>query len=156
MLNEFNLLVVEENSQKRGYALEQLLKKLFELEGLSPRGSFRNKGEQIDGSFEWQGHTIVLEAKWVSSPVSGAEFGAFISKISGKSANTRGLYVSVNGYSTEALEGLQTKGELRFVSIDGAHLYRALQPGQSLSAILRLVWRHADETGSSYLPVSNI
>jgi len=156
LLNDFNALISEVNVQKRGYVLEDLLKRLFELERLFPRGSFRNKGEQIDGSFEWQGNTVVLEAKWVSSPVSGSEFGAFISKISGKSANTRGLYVSVNGYSLETLEGLHGKGELRFVCIDGAHLYRALQPGQTLSALLRIVWRYADETGNSYLPVSDI
>ncbi|MFY8144056.1 MAG: hypothetical protein ACOVMT_09310, partial [Caulobacter sp.] len=37
--------------QPRGYAFERFLKNLFETYGLKPREPFRNRGEQIDGSF---------------------------------------------------------------------------------------------------------
>lgn len=86
--------------------------------------------------------------------IAGAEFGAFIYKVSGKSADTRGLYISINGYSEQALQGLQMKGELRFVCIDGSHLLRALASGGGFSKLLNIVWRYASETGHPYLPVS--
>jgi hypothetical protein len=141
--------------QQRGYAFERFLNDFFEFERLSPRGSFRLIGEQIDGSFAWANRTHLVEAKWVKEPVAGAEFGAFIYKIAGKTADTRGLYTSINGYSSEAIQGLKGKGELRFVCIDGAHLLRSLEPGCDFKRTLEVLWRHASETGEAYLPVSS-
>jgi hypothetical protein len=91
----------------------------------------------------------------VAAPVDGSTFGAFDWKIAGKTANTRGLFLSINGFSQPAISALNGKGALRFVCIDGAHLMRSLEYGWNLAKILRIVWRHADETGESYLPVSS-
>lgn len=151
--DKFEILTNEPNTQTRGYLFETFLIELFEYEKLDPRKSFRNTGEQIDGSFTWRNRTFLLEAKWVAKPVAGAEFGAFQYKISGKTVDTRGLYISINGYSPEAIKGMNAKGALQFVCIDGAHIMRALTGNLSLSDILDQVWRHADETGEAYLPV---
>lgn len=151
---KFLSLMVEGNTQSRGYLFEKFLKDLFELEGLAPRSSFKIIGEQIDGSFSWRGRTYLVEAKWVKDPVAGAEFGSFSYKIDGKTADTRGLYISVNGYSPQAVRGLNSKGALKFVCICGAHLLRSLAAGQSLTKILETVWRHADETGEAYFETS--
>jgi hypothetical protein len=155
-LGELEELRVESNPQSRGYMFEKFLESYFEAEGLDPRGSFKIVGEQIDGSFVWGGNLYLLEAKWQKEPVAGADFGAFIYKLEGKSADTRGLYVAINGYSTEALNGLRNKGTTKFVCIDGAHLFRSLQPGQNLKSLLSEVWRHVAETGEAYLPVSKM
>lgn len=147
-------LMGEANAQSRGYLFEAFLNDLFALEGLAPRSSFKIRGEQIDGSFSWQGKTHLVEAKWVKDPVAGAEFGAFNYKIEGKTVDTRGLYISVNGYSPQAIQGLNGKGALRFVCIDGSHILRSLAVGQSLTRTLETVWRHASETGEAYFEVS--
>lgn len=143
------------NAQQRGFALEKFLDEFFESEKLSSRGSFRIIGEQIDESFAWSGQTHLVEAKWTKEQVAGAEFGAFLYKIQGKTADTRGLFISISGYSKEAITGLNSKGELRFVCIDGAHLLRATEYGWSMKKLLEIVWRHAAETGEAYLPVSS-
>lgn len=150
--NSFLNLYAQDDAQARGYALERFLNEVFELEGLKPRAAFKLVGEQIDGSFLWNGQTHLVEARWVKNAVSGSGFSSLMYKISGKTANTRGLFVSINGYSPEAVKGLTGKGELRFVCIDGAHLVRCLTPGFTLQALLQEVWRHADETGEPYLP----
>ncbi len=49
--------------QKRGFAFEAFLDSMFAVAGLSPRKSFRIVGEQIDGSFELEGNTYLVEAK---------------------------------------------------------------------------------------------
>lgn len=154
--DNFFALLDEPDHQKRGYALERFLNEFLEFEGLQPRGSFRLETEQIDGSFASRGRTYLTEAKWVKEPIAGAEFGAFIYKIEGKTADTRGLYISVNGYSPNALDGLRNKGALGFVCIDGAHIVRALSPGQTFQSILDVIWRRADETGQAYLPVRDM
>jgi hypothetical protein len=148
-----SLLSLPDTPQKRGYALEALLNEFMEFEGLNPRGSFKIIGEQIDGSFTWSGYTSLVEAKWTSSLIDGSSFGAFEWKISGKTANTRGLFIAINGYSIPAIEALNGKGSLRFVCIDGAHLLRSFEYG--LTKLLEIIWRHADETGEAYLPVSS-
>jgi hypothetical protein len=149
----FFALMQEENPQNRGYLLESFLNEFLHFEELDPRGSFKIVGEQIDGSFTWKNRTFLTEAKWVKEPVAGAEFGAFIYKLGGKTEDTRGLYVSINGYSPEAIKGLKGKGALRFVCIDGAHITRALSVGMTFPNLLERIWRHADETGEAYLPV---
>jgi hypothetical protein len=152
----FLQLCAQDDAQARGYMLEKFLNDLFAFEGLDPRASFRLVGEQIDGSFTWAGRTHLVEAKWVGTPVGGSSFGSLMYKIEGKSADTRGLFISINGYSQEALRGLKQKGELRFVCIDGAHLIRCLEPGGSFVALLERVWRHAGETGEPYFPVAEM
>lgn len=154
--DRFLSLLDEGNAQARGYLLESFLNDLFEHEGLDPRRSFRLTGEQIDGSFVWRAGTCLVEAKWVKDPVAGKDFGAFSYKIEGKTADTRGLYISINGYSTEAIRGMNSKGALKFVCVDGAHIMRALVSYEGLQPILERVWRHADETGESYLPVGKL
>jgi hypothetical protein len=149
-------LMEEANAQKRGYLLEAFLNDLFEFEGLDPRRSFKLVGEQIDGAFAWRTRTCLSEAKWVKDPVAGADFGAFGYKIQGKTVDTRGLFISINGYSPEAIIGMNAKGALNFVCIDGAHILRALVSDDGLTPILERVWRHADETGESYLPVNRL
>jgi len=150
----FLTLMGEIDAQFRGYEFEKFLNDLFTLEGLTPRQSFRTNGEQIDGAFSWRGRTHLVEAKWVKNPIAGSEFGAFSYKIDGKTADTRGLYISVNGYSPQAVRGLNSKGALKFVCICGTHLLRSLAVGQSLPKILDTIWRHADETGEAYFETS--
>lgn len=147
-------LCAEPDVQQRGYKLEEFLDDFLAFESMAPRGSFKNTGEQIDGSFSAAGKTWLLEAKWVTAAVAGAEFGAFTYKIEGKTADTRGAFISINGFSREAIRGLNGKGTLRFVCLDGAHLLRATEVGWTFEKLLNIVWRHAGETGEAYLPVS--
>jgi hypothetical protein len=156
LLRDLRALHSVTDKQKRGYALERLLNQLFLLEGLEPRRAFRAIGEQIDGSFEWHGQTHLLEAKWTERRAGGADFGAFAFKLDGKSADTRGLFISIGGFSEEGLAALRQKGGLRFICLDGAHLETVLQPSGSLHATLRSSWRHAGETGNAYLDPAEI
>ena len=149
-------LMSEANAQARGYLFETFLNDLFEFEGLDPRRSFKLGGEQIDGSFNWRSRTHLVEAKWTQAPAAGLEFGAFNYKLEGKTVDTRGLFVSVHGYSTDAIKGVNGKGALKFVCIDGAHLMRALTADNGLTSILEKIWRHADETGEAYLPAPKV
>lgn len=149
-------LMQEANAQTRGYLFEAFLNDLFSFEGLDPRKSFKLLGEQIDGTFSWAGRTFLAEAKWTKDPAAGAEFGAFNYKIEGKTADTRGIFLSVNGYSPQAIEGMNGKGALKFICLDGTHLARALSDEAGLPGLLKRLWRHADETGQAYLPASKL
>jgi hypothetical protein len=75
----------------RGFAFEKFLIEAFALFGLAPRGSFRLTGEQIDGSFQLDGATYLLEAKWQGPQIGNRELQAFAGSVHTKSAWTRGL-----------------------------------------------------------------
>ena len=61
----------------RGFAFEKFLTQAFALFGLAPRGSFRLTGEQVDGSFQLDGATYLLEAKWQGPKIGNRELQAF-------------------------------------------------------------------------------
>jgi hypothetical protein len=65
--------------QQRGYAFESFLQNIFESFELAPRDAFRLVGEQIDGSFQFQGETYLVEATWRNERV-GQEELLFLAK----------------------------------------------------------------------------
>ncbi|ACL66389.1 conserved hypothetical protein [Anaeromyxobacter dehalogenans 2CP-1] len=86
--------------------------------------------------------------------VNESELLVFRGKIEGKSQFTRGLFVSVNGYTREALAAI-TKGKSpNFVMLDGSHLYRVLEGNVRLDELLCRAVRHLAETGEPYLPIN--
>ena len=83
-------MFAEADPQKRGYKFESFLNELFHIHGLAPRSSFRVAGEQIDGSFEWNGNTFMVEARWRAQPANAADLLVLRGKAE-KSDWTRGL-----------------------------------------------------------------
>lgn len=87
--------------QERGYALERLLTRLFELFDLDPKASFKVVGEQIDGAFSFDGTDYLLEARWRKEPSSGDALDHFSKKVERKLENTLGLFLAINGFETD-------------------------------------------------------
>ena len=61
----------------RGYAFEAWLRDAFNLHRLEAREPFRNRGEQIDGSFVLHAETYLLEAKWEGDKTPAKDLHAF-------------------------------------------------------------------------------
>ncbi|MFH1893813.1 MAG: hypothetical protein ABIK83_14165 [Candidatus Zixiibacteriota bacterium] len=141
--------------QAAGRMLEPVLTELFEEYGLEPRGGFRITGEQIDGSFLLHKEVYLVEAKWTGR-VPEAELLVFRGKVQGKATFTRGLFLSVNGYSGEALESITRGKQPNFVMMDGAHLFRVLSGDIGLDDLLDRLVRILAEEGRPYLPVSEL
>ena len=153
---EFFKIIQIDCPQKRGFALEPFLIKFLELEGMSPSKSFKIVGEQIDGSFYFEGNTYLLECKWTKEKCSGVEFSAFLFKINGKSKDTRGLFLSINGYTETALEALSQKGDTAMICIDGSHLMRCLDSNLKFKDLLKELVIKTGKTGISYFPITEM
>jgi Restriction endonuclease len=76
---------------------------------LAPRGSFRLVGEEIDGSFQHDGHTYLVEAKWQNKLVGSAELDQLSGKVIRKAEWSRALFISYSGFSED---GLKNPGSL--------------------------------------------
>ncbi len=154
--SDFLALYALAGRQEAGLRFEGLLTRLFTLFDLQPKGPFRVEGEQIDGSIDLDREVYLVEAKWTTEKVNEAALLVLRGKIEGKSQFTRGIFLSVNGYTPEAVQAI-TKGKSpTFVMMDGSHLYRVLEGHIRLDVLLRRLVRHLAETGSPYLPASRL
>lgn len=146
----YNLCALQDR-QEAGLALERLLNELFELFELNPRGPFRVVGEQIDGSFELDSEIYLVEAKWESSPLSEAPLLVFRGKVEGKSTITRGLFISLNGYTEPALQAITQGKQPNFFLMDGYDLSVILEGHIDLCALLRTKIRILAEQGNVFV-----
>lgn len=153
--NRFLKLLAETNSQKRGLALEPFLNDFFAVHGLDPRGSFRIAGEQIDGSFEWQGSTFLVEARWRNEPTNAADLLVLRGKAE-KSDWTRGLFISINGFSDLATPTLQIGRKANLIAMSGHDLILILEQHWTLQNALRAKLRHTGETAEAYRPLAEL
>ncbi len=87
---DWHSLIAEMNEMKslpphpRGFRFEAWLAELFSIFKLAPRSSFRNTGEQIDGSFRLNDEFYLMEAKWHQKRTSAADLHVFEGKLSTK------------------------------------------------------------------------
>jgi len=143
-------LSISEDAHSRGFELERLMYDLFELFDLDPKASFRNLGEQIDGAFSLEGTDYLFEAKWQKDPVAIQDLDAFSSKVRRKLENTLGIYLSMNGYSEDAVQAHST-GQPSIILMDGADLMAVLEERIDFVSLLLRKKRHAAQTGDIYL-----
>lgn len=138
------------SSQDRGREFERYLNQIFSEEGLDPRGSFRPKGEEVDGSITFNGRTFVVEAKWTQDPLPASAIYMFKGKVDGKMTGTIGVVVSWSGYSDGAADALKVGKDLNIVLITGEEI-EAVADGirfkDLLAAKLRLLAEKGDVQG---------
>jgi len=145
--DSFYKLAQEPNRQKAGFELERILTKVFDIYGLSPREPFRVAGEQIDGSIEFRNEFYLIEAKWTESHVNEAELLTFRGKIEGKSSFTRGVFISINGYSKDSLYQIKQGKQPTFFLMDGYDVSVILEAQCSLPDLLSYKLRKLCEEG---------
>lgn len=153
--SEFFKLVGSENPQQRGFSLEKVLKGLFEIFDLDPKASFRITGEQIDGAFSFEGTDFLLEAKWQKDPVAAKDLDGMAGKLSRKLENTLGLFLSINGFSEDAVRA-HSSGRRLVILMDGSDLMAVLEGRIDLVHLLLRKRRKAAETGNIYLKIHEI
>jgi hypothetical protein len=153
---DFFQLADERDRSKAGLALEKLLNRLFEIFELQPRQPFRVVGEQIDGSFQLDGHIYLLESKWEKHPLPEADLLVFRGKIEGKSTFTRGVLIALNDVSKQAREAIIRGKAPSFFVMNGHDLMMILSDAISLTDFLRKRVRLLAEEGCMCIPFSEL
>lgn len=147
---EYSKLVVSSNLQERGYRLEGIFKKLFELFDLDPKASFKIEGEQIDGAFTFEGIDFLFEAKWQNELVRANALDSLASKVQRKLDNTLGLFLSINGFSPDGIAA-HSSGRRILLLMDGSDIMAVLEGRIDLQELLKRKRRHAAQTGDILL-----
>ncbi|MGW2040303.1 restriction endonuclease [Streptomyces virginiae] len=148
------LLSPTSNPHKRGIAFEGFINDLFALYDLEPRAAYNLDHEQIDGAFSFNTDHYVLEAKWWKEAIGRRELDVFKANIERKGKNTLGLYVSMSGYSSDALAVYSYSTP--FITMDGVDFMAVLDQRIRLDDLLDRKKRHASQTGHCYLPASEV
>jgi hypothetical protein len=144
---EFLSLHDSADRQHAGLQLEKVLNRLFALHSLSPREPFRVVAEQIDGSFELDYEVYLLEAKWQQDPGPASDLYVFREKVEGKSKFTRGVFLSINGVSSDAADAITRGKQPNFFIIDGYDIMMLLEDNMDLAMFLRRRQRLLAEEG---------
>jgi hypothetical protein len=139
---------------QRGRDFERFLYDLFSLFDLEPRLSYVLEREQVDGAFHYNTDDYTLEAKWTAEAVSRAVLDIFSTRVRDKGKNALGLFVSINGFSKDAID--QYSRGTSFITMDGADLYAVLDQRMALDDLLGRKRRHASETGECYFPAHRL
>jgi len=140
--------------QRRGFALERIISRILLTEGLEPKTHIRPSGEEIDGSFLYAERTFLLEAKWKAEPVPASDFYAFKGKVDGKLVGTIGVFVSMSGFSPDAVDALKFGKEINLILFNGSDFQLVAQGHLTFIAALRKKLRYAAEEGQPFLPLS--
>ncbi len=150
--NEFSALSTLD-PQKRGFEFEKFLDRLFQLYDLAPKDSFKNTGEQIDGSFQMGSDIYLVEAKWQNEKTGQAELLVFEGKVSGKAKWTRGLFISIPGFSEDGLKAFSKGRPTSIIGMDGEDLKAILERKFTLPEAIALKSRYAAETNEFFFPL---
>jgi hypothetical protein len=78
----------------------------------------------------------------------------FAAKVRRKGKNAVGLFISVNGF-TEPFKAAYREST-PFITMDGADIYSVFENRVRLDDLIRAKKRHANETGSCFLPASQV
>jgi len=98
----------------------------------------------------------LLESKWEKYRLPEAPLLVFREKILAKSTFTRGVFIAINGISTEA-RGAITRGKAPcFFVMDGHDLLKILIEEMSLTDFLRMRMRLLAEEGCVCVPFSEL
>jgi RNA-directed DNA polymerase len=152
LLKMYQDLEKSKEPQQRGYLLQDLLNMMFELYGIPATPSFtRNAGaEQIDGSFNLEGRHWLVECRWRKEPADDKEVSGFYTKVTRSGGQPMGLFLSINGWSTNVPQLLKENPLKYIVLMDGNDLYSVLNSMISLQEFIKAKVQHFNLKGEPF------
>jgi Restriction endonuclease len=141
--------------RSRGQRFDRLIAELLSCWGIDAATNVRAPG-QIDVAFTVGGTDFVLEAKWQHSRVNTGQISKLKTRVQQRFADTRGIFLSMSGYSRPALAEV-TRGErLQILLLDKLHWEAMLGGLIPPDELLRLVRDRAAYQGMPYAPLPKL
>lgn len=128
LLMMFDDLAASSDHQRRGYLLQELLNRVFDLYEIPVVRSFtRNAGgEQVDGAFKLDGWHYLLECRWRERLSDIRAIDGLLGQVARSGKQTMGVYLSINGWSDNVPRLLKQNPEKCILLIEGHALRCAL------------------------------
>jgi hypothetical protein len=131
LLMMFDDLARSDDPQRRGYLLQDVLNRVFDLHQIPVVRSFtRNEGaEQIDGAFKIEGWHYLVECRWRQKLSDIRELDGLKGQVDRSGRQTMGLFVSVNGWSDNVPKLLKQNPDKAIILMEGFD-FRTVLSGQ--------------------------
>lgn len=120
-------------------------------------GAFRGgeDSHQIDGAITIEGTTLLVEAKLTREPTDRNDVTLFKDKIASRAENTRGLLVSMSGFTDRAKVDASGRHST-IIMMDHSHLFGLLASKRyTFPELLTRMLQNSAQTGSAYLDVKD-
>jgi restriction endonuclease Mrr len=98
----------------------------------------------------------LVEAKWHGSEIGQADLLIFNEKVSGKATWTRGLFISISGFTKEGLKAFSKGRPTSIIGMDGEDLKTILDRKFTLPEAIALKSRYAAETNEFFRPLPEL
>jgi len=124
----FDEMAKSADPQQRGYLLQELLNRAFDLHEVPLHRPFtRNQGgEQIDGAFRMEGWHYLVECRWRKKLADIRELDGFAGQVVRSGKQGMGLFLSINGWSDNVPGLLKQNPDKSIVLMDGYDLRTVL------------------------------
>jgi hypothetical protein len=124
LLMMFDDMAKSEDPHRRGYLLQDLLNRLFDLHEVPVFRAFtRNDGaEQIDGAFRLEGWHYIVECRWRQKLADIRQLDGLLGQIQRSGKQTMGMFLSINGWSENVAPLLKQNPEKCIFLMDGYDL----------------------------------
>ena len=132
LLMMFDDLAKSDDPHRRGYLLQDLLARTFDLHQIPLVKPFiRNEGaEQIDGAFKMEGWHYLVECRWRQKLADMRELDGLKGQVDRSGKQAMGLFLSINGWSEHVPKVMKQNPEKSIILMDGYDV-RAVLAGQA-------------------------
>ena len=128
----------DSDPHQRGFLLQELLTRLFDLHEIAVHRSFqRNSGaEQIDGAFKLDGCHYIVECRWRKKLSDIRDLDGLLGQVNRSGKQVMGVYLSINGWSDNVVPLLKQNPDKSIFLMDGYDLRSVLERPLSLRDFL--------------------
>ncbi len=138
--------------QSRGQRFNEVIAAMLRCWGIDARSSVRAKGE-VDVAFAVGGIRYVVEAKWENRPADSGHIAKLQKRVRQRLAGTYGVFVSMAGYTAEALADIADGDRLEVLLLDAEHLEAMLSGLAPPEELLTLLHDRAAFFGDAHTPL---
>lgn len=148
-------LLSTQGTQQGGYDFQTWFYDLVDFYEVDCKRPYVSSGRQIDGTVSIEGTTYLVELKFTQGQSGATDIDSLLAKLTNVADNTMGLFVSMEGYSSVAIEQASGK-KTPLILIDHAHVMALLQGTWKLDELISRLRRHVSQTGEAHLPMSKV
>lgn len=163
LYKSYQQLKESNNPQARGFALEKLVDRLFNISLGNSFSSYRTSLKwfttpimQIDGAFNFFNKDFYKrETKWTSTPITPNDIILFKEKLD--VIGVKGLFISISGFTTEAIQkAYDIRKEYQILLMNGEELELILQGSISLDEAIRIKQVYFAKESNPYFKIEAI
>lgn len=141
--------------QERGRRLNGFIAKLLQCWGISGMANIRENGE-IDVAFGMNGRKFILECKWEENPIGTGPIAKLQKRLRQRLGGTTGLFLSMSGFSQEALNELKDGEQLQVLLLQREHLEAMLSGFVPPYELINILVDKASFSGVGFVPLDSL